>query len=198
MNGAPAELNAGPLQLRDGRRVWFRPILPGDAAPLRRFHRRLSAETQRLRFFTPLRELSKPMADRFTTVDFEDRVAVVVVYPGEDELRGVARYEVIRPGEAEVAFVLEDDLQGHGLGRELLYLLAGYARDQGITKFTANVLPENGAMLSVFRHAGFPATFRLIDGSEYVEMDISEVPYSPRVLCSLPREQRHWELAVGA
>lgn len=175
-------LTAGPLQLVDGRRVWFRPIRSDDTARLRAFHRRLSADTQRLRFFTPLRELSQQMAEFFCNVDFERRVAIVVCYPGEDAIRGVARYEVADDGKsAEIAFVVEDEIQGMGLGRALLRMLAVHARRQGICHFTAVVLPENTPMLNLFHHCEFPSTVVHRDGTYYVTLDISE-PNEPRPL----------------
>lgn len=174
-------LPAGPLQLTDGRRVWFRPIRPDDVGRLRAFHRRLSMDTQRLRFFTPLRELSPAMAENFCNVDHDKRTAIVICYPGEDAIRGVGRLEDMGDGTAEVAFVLEDCLQGHGIGKALLSLLAAHARERGITTLTAMVLPENGAMLHVFRTCEFPSTFEIRDGAEYITLDISE-PYEPKPL----------------
>lgn len=164
---------AGPLQLRDGRRVWFRCIEPEDAERLRAFHRRLSAETQRLRFFTPMRELSAKMAEYFCNVDGEKRRAIVVSYPGEETIRGVGRYEEISDATAEVAFVIEDGLQGFGVGKALLHLLAQHALSRGITSLQANVLPENCAMLGLFRGCQFPATFTHDDGNSIVTLDLT-------------------------
>lgn len=174
MNSTDANLTAGPFQLRDGRRVWFRPIRPDDSARLRRFHRRLSPESQRLRFFSPLRELSQRMADQFTNVDFINRGAVVVVEPGIDELRGVARYEMNADGSAEIAFVLEDCLQGMGVGRESLHVLAKHCRQLGVDRFTALVLPENRAMLGMFSSSGYPMRVVRRDGVVSVSLDITD------------------------
>lgn len=181
MTSTPHALPAGPLQLSDGRRVWFRPIRPDDVAGLRAFHRRLSMDTQRLRFFTQLRELSQAMAENFCNVDHDKRTAIVVTYPGEDAIRGVGRLEDMGDGTAEIAFVLEDQLQGQGLGKALLRLLAAHARERAIARLTAVVLPENGAMLHLFRTCEFPATFEIRDGNEYITLDISE-PHAPRPL----------------
>lgn len=152
-------LKTGSFELADGLRVRFRPIRPDDAARLREFHRRLSPESQRLRFFSPLRELSAGMARRFTQVDFERRVALVACYPGDDAIRGVARYEVAPGGKtAEIAFVIEDGLQGRGVGKIMLHLLARHARYMGITRFVATVLPENAPMLAMFESCDYPYT----------------------------------------
>jgi len=175
-------LSGGPLMLADGRSLCFRPIRPEDTGRLRAFHRRLSMDTRRMRFFTPMRELSQTMAEFFCNVDFDRRVAVVVCYPGEDAIRGVGRYEVSDDRKsAEIAFVLEDDIQGMGLGTALLRVLAQHARSSGIDQFTAIVLPENTAMLGVFQSCEFPATVTHDDGTDYVTLDISE-PQEPRPL----------------
>ena len=73
------------------------------------------------------------------------------------ELIAVGRYDRLEDRRAaEVAFVVADAYQHHGLAPMLLYRLATAARSVGITRFVAEVLAENKAMLSVFRGAGFP------------------------------------------
>ena len=52
----------------------------------------------------------------------------------------------------EVAFVVQDGYQRHGIGRELLTLLAGIGWADGIRRFVADTFAENHAMLDVFRH----------------------------------------------
>lgn len=179
MTDPAALLNAGPIELSDGQRVWFRPIRPDDTTRLRAFHRRLSPDSQRMRFFTPMRELSPSMAEFFCNVDFKRRVAVVACFPGEETIRGVGRYEATDDwSSAEVAFVIEDDLQGKGLGKALLRLLAIHARGAGLEQFTAVVLPENSAMLGVFQSCQYPLTIQHVDGTNYVTLDIAE-PHEP-------------------
>jgi len=170
------------VQLPDGRCLWFRPIEPADAERLRRFHRRLSPESQRMRFFTPLRELSPRMAKQFTNVDFETRGAVVLCHAGENEIRGVGRFESNGDGSMEVAFVLEDELQGKGLGKALLHLLATYLQSRGVTRLTAMVLPENSAMLAVFRSCEFPVHIVNRDGVHFITIDMAEACNRPSLI----------------
>lgn len=142
--------------LRDGRPVHLRPITPADGDALRRFHRSLSPQTVYLRFFTPKPELSDADVERFTHVDHVDRVALVVVDRGD--LVGVGRFDALGDGSAEVAFVIRDDVQGLGLGSILLEHLAAAARELGIERFVADVLPTNARMLATFREAGYSVT----------------------------------------
>src|SRR4029079_11894629 len=90
---------------------------------------------------------------RFTTVDYRDRVALVATI--EDQIIGVVRYERTGQDEAEVAFVIEDPYQGRGLGTILLEHIAQAARERGVLRFVAEVLPHNARMLEVFEHAGY-------------------------------------------
>jgi GNAT superfamily N-acetyltransferase len=108
-----------------------------------------------LRFFTFHPMLSEAEVDRFTTVDYVDRLALVATC--DDRLIAVGRFDRF-PGttEAEVAFIVADEFQHHGIGTLLLDELVKAARERGIETFAAQTLAENQNMLDVFRHAGFP------------------------------------------
>ena len=74
----------------------------------------------------------------------------------DEQIVGVGRY--IRLGEraaAEVAFVVLDTYQGHGIGTELFTLLARIGWDDGIRRFVADTFASNRAMLGIF--TGTPA-----------------------------------------
>ncbi|MFP5218655.1 MAG: GNAT family N-acetyltransferase [Actinomycetes bacterium] len=166
----PAHWEADAV-LADGGTVHLRPITPDDADLLREFHARLSPDTVYNRFFTMVRALPARDVERFTTVDHDERAAVVAVLQGA--IVGVARYDRLpasgdAPVEAEVAVVVEDAHQGRGLGPLLLEHLTAAARERGIERFRADVLPSNRRMLSVFRSAGFEVDRELADG--YVEL----------------------------
>lgn len=150
------------VALRDGRPVHIRPIQPSDSQGLADFHRSLSRETIYLRFFAPYPELTERDLHRFTHVDHVDRVALVATIA--DQLVGVGRYDRVDEGEAEVAFVVHDDHQGRGLGSVLLEHLAAAARERGISRFVAEVLPTNRRMLATFHEAGYEPSARLEDG----------------------------------
>jgi GNAT superfamily N-acetyltransferase len=132
-----------------------RPIVPSDADALVRFHAQLSDRTIRLRFFNLHRNLDSEEVAHFTRVDGFNRVAYVVERQGE--IVGVGRYDRCEKScRAEVAFVVADDFQHHGLGSMLLARLVETARLAGIGELCASVLAENATMLAVFHGAGFP------------------------------------------
>lgn len=159
------------VALRDGVRVGIRPMHADDAEALVRFHRRLSLETVRSRFFSVHPELSPREVERFTHVDHDAREAIVALVNGE--LIAVARYERLPATDAaEVAFVVADAWQGRGLGSALFQVLADRARSAGIRRFTAETLVGNRRMLAVFGLAGLPMRFRATQGTIEVAIDL--------------------------
>lgn len=167
--------------LRDGSTTHVRPIRPEDADALQAFHVGQSETSTFLRFFAPLERLPDRDLDRFTHVDHRDRVALVAVTQ-DDAIIGVARYDRVAPDEAEVAFNIADAHHGRGLGSVLLEHLAAAARERGVRRFTADVLPQNGRMIAVFREAGYSPHQRLEDGVVTVTFDIDPTDRSLEVM----------------
>ena len=167
--GYPTEWEADVL-LTDGGVARLRPIRPSDAQLLVEFYDRVSPESKYLRFFAPYPRLSARDVARFTQVDYIDRVALIITL-GE-QMIGVGRYDRIEDDEAEVAFLVEDAHQGRGIAQLLLEHLAEAARERGITKFTAEVLPQNRAMAQVFADAGYRVSKGIEDGVLMVEFPI--------------------------
>lgn len=172
--------------LRDGGTCHLRPIRPDDAAGLVALHGRLSPQTVYFRFFAPYPQLSDRDVERFTTVDYRDRVALVATI-GE-AIIGVVRYDRVAPQEAEVAFVIEDEHQGRGLGTIFLEHIAQAARERGVRRFVAEVLPENARMLEIFEHAGYVAESSRDEGFIALSFDIT--PTASSLAVTHAREQR--------
>ena len=164
-------------------RYRVRPIRPEDAERLVAFHRHLSPHSVYLRFFSVHPELSEAEVVRFTTVDYEDRLALVAL--DGDRLIGVGRFDR-RPGEAEaeaeVAFVVADEFQHHGIGSLLLDEMARAARQRGIETFRADTLAENRAMLDVFHHSGFPVVSSMEYGTVTLRFPIAPTDSYARAL----------------
>jgi acetate---CoA ligase (ADP-forming) len=59
---------------------------------------------------------------------------------------------------------MADSVRGMGLGTILLGHLAAAAASAGITTFTAQVMPDNHRMLTVFRESGFTVSVRSSSG----------------------------------
>ena len=166
--------------LRDGATAHLRPINPEDADSLERFHEGQSAESIYLRYFAPMPRLSKRDVYRFTHVDHADRVAFVCTLG--DHIVGIARYDRIDENSAEVAFNVSDAHQGRGLSSVLLEHLAAAARENGIHRFVAEVLPRNRKMLTVFREAGYEIASHFDDGVIAVEFELAPTDRSLAVM----------------
>lgn len=167
--------------LRDGSTGHLRPISPDDADAVQAFHMRQSQNSIYLRFFTYKSSLSEKELRRFTEVDHVGRVAFVVTR-GQDII-GIGRYDRLdNPDEAEVAFNVSDAYQGRGLGSILLEHLAAAARENGIRRFTAEVLPENRKMITVFAEAGYEVERRFDDGVVELNFNIDPTERSRAVM----------------
>jgi GNAT superfamily N-acetyltransferase len=133
-----------------------------------------SPRSRRLRFFTPLKNLDPAQLERFVNLDYRDRAAFVATLDGFPGIQAVGRYERTSPGTAEVAFAVADDLQGEGIGTELLHHLAAHARKNGINTFTGYVLLENEQMFDVFRHCGYPMSSECDAGVSIVTLSLGQ------------------------
>ena len=176
--------------LRDGGTAHVRPIRPDDAEALQTFHVGQSQRSTYFRFFAPLERLPDAELARFTHVDHHDRVALVAVTTedGAERIIAVARFDRTGPTTAEVAFNVSDRHHGRGLGSVLLEHLAAAAQERGVHRFTAEVLPQNGRMLAVFREAGYEVRQRLDDGIVWVSFDVDPTARSLAVMAD--REHR--------
>jgi RimJ/RimL family protein N-acetyltransferase len=151
-------------QLRDQRSVTIRAIRPGDKGLLHEAFKELDEASVYTRFFAPKLQLSEAELIWATEIDFVRNVALAACVQEGDRERiiGMGRY-VAAPGpdlptSAEVAFVVEEDFHGLGIASILLKHLVLIGRKQGLSRLEAEVLPQNKAMLRVFRRSGLPVT----------------------------------------
>lgn len=181
--------------LRDGGTARIRPITTDDAERLVSFYEQVSDESKYYRFFAPYPRLSDRDVHRFTHHDYVDRVGLAVTIGGE--FIGTVRYDRIneqgRPAsapadEAEVAFLVQDAHQGRGVASALLEHIAAVARERGIRRFAAEVLPANTKMIKVFRDAGYTQQRSFEDGSVHLTLDLE--PTEKSLAVQRGREQR--------
>jgi acetyl coenzyme A synthetase (ADP forming)-like protein len=157
--------------LRDGHTFKVRPIGRDDKDKLRDFFYRLSPQTRYFRFGHMKEQISDKELDYFTDVHPPESYAYLgLTGEGDEELiRAVARwFQSPDQSMAEIAFVVEDNVQARGIGTALLEKLAEKAFKYRIKKLIANVLPDNMRMLRVFEESGFNITKRMHEG--YVEI----------------------------
>ena len=149
-------------QMRDGRDVEIRALRPDDKDDMLAAVGRTGTQSLQRRFFVMKRHFSDKERAYFMDIDFKNHVAIVALAEeaGREVIVGGGRYIVFEPGRAEMAFVVIDTWQGRGLGSILMRHLVKFASDAGLQELTAEVLPENAAMIRVFGKFGFKPTAR--------------------------------------
>ncbi|GGS51686.1 GNAT family N-acetyltransferase [Streptomyces griseoviridis] len=181
--------------LRDGGTARVRPITEDDAERLVSFYEQVSDESKYYRFFAPYPRLSAKDVRRFTHHDFVDRVGLAATVGGE--FIATVRYDRIAADgtpahapadEAEVAFLVQDAHQGRGVASALLEHIAAVARERGIRRFAAEVLPANTKMIKVFTDAGYTQRRSFEDG--VVRLEFGLAPTDRSLAVQYAREQR--------
>ena len=165
-------------RLRDGRAATIRLMRPDDKQRLVEAFAKLDRQSIYTRFFGYRKELPAGPLNRIDRIDLV-RLAALVVTLGEGDAQiviGSASYvaDIAADGvrEAEVAFTIEEDFQRQGLAGRLLAALADIARRHGITRFKAEVLAGNAAMLGVFQRCGAPMQSRRSGETVQLTLDL--------------------------
>jgi GNAT superfamily N-acetyltransferase len=160
--------------LRDGRCIDIRALRPNDRADMLAAAARLSAQSSYRRFHGAKRFFSESEKTFYIDVDFVKHVALVAVLhnAAPADIVGGARYVVVQPGVAEVAFAVIDEFQGQGIGSLLMSHLTLVARDAGLKEFVAEVLPGNAEMLRVFSKSRLKFSTKRDAGSVSVRLQL--------------------------
>ncbi len=161
------------VQLRDGRSVCLRPTRTTDARAMQDLFYRLSEQDRETRFLHKLSSLTDTAAQHLCSVDYEEEMAfAAVVGPSEHERIVAASCYYLSPatGLAEVAYMVDPDWQGVGLGGRLHAGLVEYAREHGARGLTADVLLGNSRMMRVFKSGDYSLRTQTEGGVQEVTM----------------------------
>jgi RimJ/RimL family protein N-acetyltransferase len=160
--------------LRNGCRVEIRALRPEDRDNFIAAVRRIGTDSLYRRFFAVKREFSEKETSFFINVDFVNHVALIAVVEedGKPVIVGGGRYIVVKPGQAEVAFVVVDKYHGQGIGSILMRHLVTIARRTGLRELIADVLPDNRQMLKVFEKSGLKTGTKRESGSLHVTLQL--------------------------
>jgi len=142
-------------QLKNGKNMAVRPLLPSDEFEYRNFFYSLKEETVYFRFFQRLKTFTHEMAQKhWASVDYSTLISMIglVRNKGRKEIMSIGTYAGTDDNRAEVAFVVREDFQGQGVASYLLEVLEGIAKNNKYKGFTAIVLRENAAMIKVFKN----------------------------------------------
>jgi acyl-CoA synthetase (NDP forming)/RimJ/RimL family protein N-acetyltransferase len=144
--------------LKNGQGLLFKPAVEDDIPLVESFMKRISSESLRMRFMGSVSGIPQKLIHELCTGNFKETGCLLAI-TGEDsdtKVVGLGNYIAMGNGRtAEVAFLIEDEYQGRGIGTLLLERLAGLAAANGFVEFEAEVLPDNQSMINVFRNSGF-------------------------------------------
>lgn len=151
------------VDLRDGRAVVLRPVLPQDGLAEQAFVRGLSLQSRYRRFHAGIPQLPAGLLERLIGVDQQQHVAIVAqpagLPDGEPAIVADARYVLDAGGSgAEFALAVADAWQGLGLGRRLLQTLSRHAARRGIRRLRGDVLMDNRPMIGLVESLGAELT----------------------------------------
>lgn len=164
--------------LGNGMEVCIRALHPDDGERMAEAFSHLDPETIYTRFFSFKDGLSEADYRLIREMDFDNRVALIVtrMVDGREVIIGSSSYARCGDDMAEVAFIVEEDFHGLGIARRLLTRLGAIARERGISRFLAEVLVTNAAMLKVFSGVGWPMKKRIADGTVHVMLSLTDGP----------------------
>jgi acetyltransferase len=160
----PLAIRPYPAQLQqsisiDGvGQVVLRPVRPDDEPRYVPFFAAVSPDDIRMRFFTARRSFPHTFLAGLTQIDYAREMAFVAIKAETQELLGVSRL-VLDPDRTrgEFGLLVRSDLQGHGLGWQLMSALLSYARSEGVKEVIGLVHIQNRHMLEMARELGFKA-----------------------------------------
>jgi GNAT superfamily N-acetyltransferase len=166
------------MTLRNGKTIEFRPLLPSDEFAYRNFFYSLQEETIYFRFFYKMKLFSHEVVQQqWASVDYRKNMSMIglVRVSGHQEIVAIGSYAEESDVLAEVAFVVREDYQGMGIASYLLADLERIAKENHFEAFSATILQENTAMLSVFKKRYPHAAITFSGGSDVaIHMDFSD------------------------
>jgi len=160
--------------LRNSLEVIIRAARAEDAEHIVEAFKGLDDQSIYTRFFSFKKEITEAELQRFREADFNKRVTLLCIIERDGREIVIASGSYVRESEdsAEVAFIVEEDYQRHGISRCLLNHLREVAIGNGIKNFTASVLPYNSAMLGVFKSCGWPMQSRTSEGTVQIRLQL--------------------------
>lgn len=150
-----------------GLELKLRPILPSDEDMMRRLFYHFSDESKYLRYFARLSIMPHREMQKYVNIDYEKIFSIVGILQKDrtERIIAEARYAYYDRIDAyEMAFIVDEEYQGRGIATFLLNYLIKIARERGIKRLAATVLPQNDKMLRVFEKGEVKPKSMFADG----------------------------------
>ena len=145
------------VALKNGTKVMIRPARASEVSGLQDIFYHMTPHDVYTRFFIGLKSLSVSEADYLCNVDYEKEMAFVATigHLEEEKIVGSSCY-IVNPSTnmADVAYMIRPEWKGGGLGAALQDCMVEYAKSKGLRGFTADILSENKAMLTLAKKCG--------------------------------------------
>jgi len=155
--------------LRDGTEIFFRPIKPNDEPALSEMLYSLSENSIQTRYFAHAMRFPHRDVQQLTNIDYRQNLSLVGVVPGVsgEQIVAIAQYFLDpKTQAAEIAFIVQDVWQKKGMGTLLMDYITQIAKQRGVKRFYAKVLPTNKPMLTIFHNSGYKVNTEF-DGEVY-------------------------------
>jgi len=139
------------MELGDGKKIMFRPILPTDEFAFRNFIYSFSEESLYNRFFQVIRTWPHPKAQQWVNIDYEKTMTLIGIIEENDSFYIVAmgQYGEDIDGNVELSLLVQEEYQSQGIGQFMLGLIRDIAIKNGYTEGKMRVLFENKKMLEL-------------------------------------------------
>ena len=160
-----------------GLEVFIRPVKISDEPLLKEFFYSLSDASLQRRFISERKDMPHERLQDFVVIDYTSEIILLAFTQKDDveQLVGLGQYAIIGSTHtADVAFVIRDDHQELGIGKELLKYLTLLAKKQGLLGFTADVIISNARMMGLFESMGFDVQKHISDGMYEMKMTFLE------------------------
>lgn len=144
--------------LKDGAEIFFRPVKPTDEATLSEMLYSLSQSSVRTRYMAQTFGFPHKDVQQLTNIDYSQNISIVATVPSAagEQIVAIAQYYLDpKTMAAEVAFLVQDEWQQKGIGTLMLAYITSIAKQRGVKRFYAKVLPVNKPMLAVFHNSGY-------------------------------------------
>jgi acetyltransferase len=159
----------------NGRDVFIRPILEDDGPLLNDLFNRLSPESRYFRFLSSREFLPEALIYQFTHLDYYRNFALAaqIDEEGRRAIIGVGRYGYdYFQKRTDFAIAVRDDWQRLGLGRILLEKLFAVGKEHGISRFTAEIDPQNTAIKQLIVKMGYDMKYTGLSTSLTFEIEV--------------------------
>jgi acetyltransferase len=168
------------ITLKNGYRVFLRPIKPTDGPLILDIFQKLSPQTIYFRFLTNLDKLQPELLEHLVKIDYQTHFTLVAVIEknGIESIIGTCRYiTATKTDHAELTVVLRDDWQRRGLGRIMASRIVNIARSKGIASIEISFDYRNEGMKRLFTSLGYPVMHEssIVDIADRMEIHIKEI-----------------------